>query len=482
MDFLDFHSANFLFFLLLLLLLFIFLKKGRLLLLAAANVVFYGYSGLGVLALFFLVTLATYIIVRLMADKGWRRLVWLGVGINLLNLGYFKYTYFVTQSAESVYRSLFRQTVEQSQQWFGWVPEEIILPIGISFYTFQLISYVIDVYRGDTKPTSSFIKFWVYISLFPQLVAGPIMRGNELLPQLDHLDQHRMRWSEVKLGVYFIVIGLIKKVMLADPIAGFVNPLFAQGDAIDGIQSWWAAYAFGFQIYFDFSAYSDMAMGIALLFGIRLILNFNSPYVSADPSEFWRRWHISLSRWIRDYVYIGLGGNRKGKSRTLINLLLAMVLSGLWHGAMWTFVLWGALHGVLLILHKWSLALNRWKWLERMRSLSVWRIVSIAVFFHITTWTWVFFRAESIDQAFFMTREMISVNWLQLLTSGPMLWIALLYLLHVIEYGIRQHEQRASMLWHRVPFPLRGVVYLVWMLAMFYFLKGESYEFIYFQF
>lgn len=481
MDFLDFHSANFLIFLILLWVLFIGLKKGRLLLLAAANVVFYGYSGLAVLALFFSVTLVTYIVVRLIHDKGWRELIWLGVAINVLNLGYFKYTYFVSNSADTIYRQIFQQGADNAPL-FGFIPQNIVLPIGISFYTFQLISYLVDVYRGDTKPTRSFVMFWVYISLFPQLVAGPIMRGNELIPQLEKIDQYRLRWSQVKLGVYFLVMGLIKKVMLADPIAGFVNPLFAQGETINALQSWWAAYAFGFQIYFDFSAYSDMAIGLALLFGIQLIINFDSPYISTNPSEFWRRWHISLSRWIRDYIYIGLGGSRKGKSRTLVNLMLAMVLSGLWHGAMWTFVLWGALHGILLILHKWSLKLNRWSWIQWIRDTAVYRVISIVVFFHIITWTWVFFRAESIGQAIHMTEQMLQVKWLELLLSGPMVWIALLYALHVIEYGIRHNEQRAAKVWHTVPFPIRSVVYVTWMLAMFYFLKGETYEFIYFQF
>lgn len=397
-----FHSPNFLFFFIALLIPVLCFRRSRIALLAIGNIVFYGASGLGVLAVFMFVTAITFACVHLM-KRGKRALFfWIGIALNLLNLGFFKYTVFVLTTLEgwTGLSGFVSQTFVSS----------IVLPVGISFYTFQLISYLIDVRRGDAEPTRSLLKFWVYISLFPQLVAGPIMRGNELLPQLDALPEKRIRWQEIKFGIYLFMIGLVKKVVFADSIAKQVDPLFAQGTAIDGVQSWLAAYAFGFQIYFDFSAYSDMALGLGFMLGIRLIINFNSPYISASPSEFWRRWHISLSRWIKDYIYIGLGGNRKGRVRVQLNLFAAMVISGLWHGAMWTFVLWGAVHGLLLILYKGTLWFNRWEWIHRVRGMLWYRVLAIAVFFHVVTWTWVFFRAESIDQAIHMTKEMLAVD------------------------------------------------------------------------
>jgi alginate O-acetyltransferase complex protein AlgI len=471
-----FHSPNFLIFFILLLLIFYSFKRGRIAILATANAVFYGATGWYVFVLFVTVTLLTFAAVHLMRRMGWKWPFWVGLLINLLNLTFFKYTLFIASTLDQ-----FIPGSRESFVW-EWLPAEIILPIGISFYTFQLISYLVDVYRGDIVPTKSFIKFWVYISLFPQLVAGPIMRGNELIPQLDGIEQRNIRWTEIKYGVYLVAVGLIKKVLLADPLSGFVNPLFAKGEAITAVESWWAAYAFGFQIYFDFSAYSDMALGFGYMLGIKLILNFKSPYISSNPGEFWTRWHISLSRWIRDYVYIPLGGNRKGPVRVQINLFAAMVLSGLWHGAMWTFVWWGALHGLLLILHKWSLALNRWTWIANLRRHAVYRVTAVVIFFHVITWTWVFFRAEGFAQALDMSRKMFFVNWVELLTSAPMIWIGALYLLHLLEYALRAHEHKAAVWWHNIPFPVRSTVYAVLIMLLIYFQKGETYEFIYFQF
>ncbi len=467
-----FHSPNFLVFFILLLIPILLFRRHRVWLLAVANIIFYGAAGLGVLAVFLCVTLITYLCMH-----GMKRntvFFWFGIGTNVLNLVFFKYTVFLLTTIEAWTGSSF---------WFSpSFAHSIVLPVGISFYTFQLISYLIDVRRGDLEPTRSFLKFWVYISLFPQLVAGPIMRGDELMPQLDELHTRRIRWSEIKFGVYLFMVGLIKKILLADPISEMVNPLFAKGMDINAVESWMASYAFGFQIYYDFSAYSDMALGLGYMLGVKLVLNFNSPYISSNPSEFWRRWHITLSRWIRDYIYIGLGGNRKGPVRVQLNLFAAMVISGLWHGAMWTFVLWGAVHGLLLIVYKGTLWFNRYQGIKWMRGTLGYRIAATVIFFHIVTWTWVFFRAENIDQALHMTKQMMFVSWPDLFMQPEMVWIGLFYLLHLLEWLMRRDEAKSAKWWHVVPFPVRSAVYAVMIFAVFYFQRGETYDFIYFQF
>jgi len=274
----------------------------------------------------------------------------------------------------------------------------------------------------------------------------------------------------------------MKKVILADNLDSIVNPLFADIPSLSPEQAWIAAYTFGFQIYFDFSAYSDMALGLGYLLGIRLIINFNTPYLSSNPSEFWTRWHISLSRWIRDYIYFGLGGNRKGPSRTHINLLLAMVISGLWHGAMWHFVIWGAVHGLLLILYKWTLELNRIDWILKLRQHWLYRIVAIVAFFHILTWTWVFFRAKNMSEALELTSLMLQVNVSALASHAYMPLVAGLFALHIFEYILRRYESVSGRVWHWIPAPLRGAVYAALLIIVFYNMKGETYDFIYFQF
>ncbi|CAM3460129.1 MBOAT family O-acyltransferase [Marinicrinis lubricantis] len=467
-----FHSPNFWIFFALLFIGYALFRKARIAILAIGNVIFYAASGWGMLAVFLFVTIATFLCVHGMKKSRW--LFWVGILLNIANLVFFKYTLFLLDTLKEI--------TGLSVGIYDSLASSIILPVGISFYTFQLLSYLIDVRRGDIVPTTSLVRFWVYISLFPQLVAGPIMRGDELIPQLDEIQQKKLRWSEIKYGLFLFVVGLLKKIALADPIAEIVNPLFAKGDAISSVESWIAAYGFGFQIYYDFSAYSDMAMGLGCILGIRLILNFDTPYLSASPTEFWKRWHISLSRWIRDYIYIGLGGNRKGPIRVQFNLLAAMLISGLWHGAMWTFVVWGGVHGLLQIVHKWSLKLNRLGWVEQLRKSKVYRVFAVLVFFHVITWTWVFFRAQSIGQAWDMTVKMIQMPMLELLKHPELVWMAALFLLHIVEYFIRHYEHKASKLWHYVPFPVRSAAYVLIVLVIFYLQKGEAYDFIYFQF
>jgi alginate O-acetyltransferase complex protein AlgI len=263
----------------------------------------------------------------------------------------------------------------------------IILPIGISFYTFNSMSYTIDIYRKRVKPARGMLEYAAFVALFPHLIAGPIVRYSDIDEQLRKL-HHRLTGEMAALGLWFLVIGLFKKVVIANALATHVDRLYGQHEALTVVSGWAAALGYSLQLYFDFSAYSDMAVGLALLLGLRFPQNFNSPYKALNPSDFWRRWHMSLSRWLTDYLYIPLGGNRKGKLMTLRNLFLTMFLGGLWHGAAWVFVLWGILHGLGLVVHRICAdagLVPPWKWLSRLLT------------FVFVVILWVPFRAGNID-------------------------------------------------------------------------------------
>ena len=271
----------------------------------------------------------------------------------------------------------------------------IILPIGISFYTFHTISYIVDSYRGTIKPTRSFPEFAAYVSLFSQLIAGPIVRFRTLEADLESLGEtSRTRW--LGRGVSFFIVGLVEKVIVADSLAAFVDPALAQYQHLSTAGTWLAMLGYTFQLYFDFSGYSTMAVGLGLMFGLRIPQNFNSPYKSRDPSEFWRRWHISLSTCLRDYLYIPLGGNRHGELQTYRNLMLTMLIGGLWHGASWTFVIWGAYHGALLSLHR--RFGGPWDRLDAAtRQVGMFILVLLG---------WVLFRATTFEMALSIFRRM----------------------------------------------------------------------------
>lgn len=267
----------------------------------------------------------------------------LSVCVNLGVLGVFKYFNFF---ADSLVTTLAQLGVEN----VSWTTLEIVLPVGISFYTFQTISYSIDVHRGDVEPSDRLLEFAAFVAFFPQLVAGPVERAKHLLPQF--FEERRIERKAVETGLTLFVWGLFKKTVVADNLAGIVDPIFADPGAMTTGDLAAGLLAFAFQIYGDFSGYSDMARGIARILGFEIMLNFNLPYFARTPSEFWERWHISLSSWLRDYLYIPLGGNRNGVAMTYRNLMLTMLLGGLWHGAAWTFVLWGAYQGGILVLYR----------------------------------------------------------------------------------------------------------------------------------
>jgi alginate O-acetyltransferase complex protein AlgI len=311
----------------------------------------------------------------------------LPITIDLLLLGFFKYTNFALSSTRDVAR------------WFGYelyFPAwNIILPVGISFYTFHTITYIVDSYRGTIKPTRNLFEFAAYVSLFSQLVAGPIVRFRQIEEDLESLGTaDRTRW--LALGVSFFMIGLVEKVLVADTLAEFVNKALKDYKSLSTYGTWLAVLGYTFQLYFDFCGYSDMAVGLGYMFGLRIPRNFNSPYKALDPSDFWQRWHISLSSCLRDYLYVPLGGNRYGVWKTYRNLMLTMLLGGLWHGANWTFVIWGAYHGVLLILHR--LGAPAW---DRLPAL-----LRQALFFVLVVIGWVFFRSDDMGMAWHLLHAM----------------------------------------------------------------------------
>jgi alginate O-acetyltransferase complex protein AlgI len=320
-------------------------KRTRLLFLTVTSYFFYGWWDYRFCALMLISTLIDYVAGKGIGASGDKRIRrrWLIMSIvsNLSLLGFFKYF------------DLTARTLNHAFSFFGaaepWIPLlHIVLPVGISFYTFQSMSYSLDIYLGAAEPARSFTDFACYVALYPQLIAGPIVRYRDLASQLVERTHTLAKFS---LGITFFVLGLAKKVILADGVAPLVSGAF-EAVAPDLFTAWTGLAAYAMQIYFDFSGYSDMAVGLGLMLGFRMPQNFNSPYKAVSITDFWRRWHISLSSWLRDYLYIPLGGNRLGPVRTYVNLFLTMLLGGLWHGANWTFVLWGGYHGVLLALER----------------------------------------------------------------------------------------------------------------------------------
>lgn len=309
-----------------------------------------------------------------------------GIIVNLSMIGYFKYANFFIDNLNVALESSIHL-------------ELIILPLAISFFTFQQITYLVDAYKGETKEYD-FLQYCLFVTFFPQLIAGPIVHHKEMMPQFSKESIYKLNSSNLAAGMTIFLLGLFKKVVIADSFALYATPVFdlaEGGESLTFFVAWGGAISYTFQLYFDFSGYSDMAIGLARMFGIKLPLNFNSPYKAVNIIDFWRRWHMTLSRFLRDYVYIPLGGNKKGKSRRYINLMITMLLGGLWHGAGWTFVAWGALHGLyLMINHAWrSLRITLGADLSKRTVLG--DLLSIIITFLAVVVSWVFFRAESFS-------------------------------------------------------------------------------------
>jgi D-alanyl-lipoteichoic acid acyltransferase DltB (MBOAT superfamily) len=328
-------------------------------------------------------------------NKSKRKLLMLlSIMANLGMLGYFKYTNFFYE----MYCNLSGRSFSSF---------DIFLPVGISFFTFQSMSYTIDVYRKQLIPLEKIQDFAFYISFFPQLVAGPIVRAKDFIPQI-----HKPLFVSNEMlgrGIFLIIAGLFKKAVISDYISvNFVDRIFDNPNLYSGIENLLGLYGYTLQIYCDFSGYSDMAIGIALLLGFHFNVNFDSPYQSASITEFWRRWHISLSSWLRDYLYISLGGNRKGKIRMYLNLIITMLLGGLWHGPSLRFVCWGALHGLGLALHKALMGLFPELKSSGNKMKPLWRTLGIVFTFHFVCFSWIFFRAESFEIATDMIKQIFT--------------------------------------------------------------------------
>ncbi|MEE0978039.1 MAG: MBOAT family protein [Muribaculaceae bacterium] len=325
---------------------------------------------------------------RVASPAGRKMIVALSVTLSLSVLGYFKYANFFLWN--------WNQMVQGNFQ-----PLDIILPVGISFYTFQSISYIVDVYRGSVKPTETWLEYLFFLSFFPALVAGPIVRADYFIPQIR--ERYKPTHAEVFAGFWMIVLGVVKKALIADYISQYNDLIFDNPTGYSGFESLMGVIGYTMQIYCDFSGYSDMAIGLALIMGFRLTANFDFPYQSKSLTEFWRRWHISLSSWLRDYVYIPLGGNRKGTLRTYLNNFLTMLIGGLWHGAAWKFVFWGAMHGVGLAVNK------ACKPITARFDGKVWfSVLSWCVTMLYVSLLWVFFRADSWTDSWLIIRNIFT--------------------------------------------------------------------------
>ncbi len=445
-------------------------RKRRLAVLAAFDCLFYLYAGLLDFGLFLGAALVSYFAARKMRHR--HRKVWAAAGIvlNLLNLAFFKYYYFLLGNLAKV-----------SRVPHALMSLKVVLPIGISFYTFQLVAYLVDVYRDEIQPIESFLDFWVFISFFGQVIAGPIMRAKDFAPQVEKVDEFHLSSERLRKGLLLFGVGLAKKLVLADSLGPLVDKYFARGQALSSIDVWIGAYLFAFQIYYDFSAYSDMALGIGRFFGFELTNNFDTPYLSQNPPEFWRRWHITLSTWVRDYLYIPMGGSRKGFTRGLCAVVAAMCISGLWHGASWTFVLWGLYHGLLSAAHRvWRKTMGK-----SVRSGPWTQALNTFGFMQLTIIGWVFFRVTNASDLWPLLGRMLTFRHRGV---GPhlLLYIALivgLYCLHVVEYLARKHAAALLTWWSvHIPAPIRGAMYAAAILALCIFLRPKASTFIYFQF
>ena len=413
------------------------------------------------------------------------RKLWLAVAVaaNLLTLGVFKYAYFALDVAN--------QLLAPWSRSLPAIPLQIILPLGISFFVFEFIHYVADVYKGD-KPVRSFVDFALFASFFPTQIAGPIKRYQLFIPQLAVAQKFSFKYLDE--GVSLILFGLFKKVLFADNLAVVVQSAFQHPELLSGLDLWLAVYAFAFQIYFDFSGYTDIARGSAHLLGYKVPPNFNLPYLAGSISDFWHRWHMSLSTWLRDYLFIPLGGSRFSRLLTYRNLFLTMLLGGLWHGAAMHFAIWGAYQGALLVLHKEFQRLTQsWQWLTQARNTRLFHCLSVALTFHAVCIGWVFFRAETAESALEIIRKLLFLvpgpadlpAWSLSLpsTQDPVIF-PLLPLVLLVLFSGQLVAERLSRAGESIKFPpafkAAYVAALISLLVLF--APDTSPRFIYFQF
>ena len=453
--------------------------RGQNWMLLVASYIFYGAWDWRFLSLVLFSTFMDFFLaIQIGKQKDARmRKVLLGISCcsSLGLLGFFKYFNFFARELTDLLGAIGLEFMKPTM--------DIVLPVGISFYTFQTMSYTIDVYRGRTQPVKNLGDFALYVAFFPQLVAGPIERSTHLIPQITN--PRTVRASDFSEGLWLILWGLFKKVVIADNMATIVNGLFAENPRVlTGPECWIAVYAFALQIYCDFSGYSAIARGVARWMGFHLTSNFLFPYFSATPSEFWTRWHISLSSWLRDYLYIPLGGNRAGVWKTYRNLLLTMLLGGLWHGAAWGFLAWGLVHGLLLIGYRMGEGRLWWRQgtpAPSSASLGLWRLPLALIFFHLVCVTWLFFRAKSIDQAGIMLGRMFTDfqgSTLAMFGISSIIFFGLPIVLLELWLFIRNDDLLPA----KQHWTVRSLVYSHFALMLLTFPPSQNHEFIYFQF
>jgi len=437
-----------------------------------SSYVFYAFFHAPYVLILMVSTVIDYYLGRkIFTSLGGKRKVYLYLSLvsNLGMLAYFKYASFFLEN--------FITLLEEFGLYYDPIAWSIILPVGISYYTFQTLSYSIDIYRGDLEPSDSILDFAFFVAFFPQLVAGPIVRASQFLPQAKEEIRGAFNKDKFVWGLYLLTIGLFGKIVIADTIAApIVDAVYGSAKSASFLDAWVGTIAFSCQIFFDFSGYSLAAIGVAMCYGFSLPDNFRYPYAAAGFSDFWRRWHISLSSWLRDYLYISLGGNRRGEFRTYTNLFITMLLGGLWHGAAWTFIVWGALHGIFLIG-------------ERLLDSVITRISSIfgqgALIFGVLTtyilvcFTWVPFRAGSIHDAYVIGSTMLSPSIPDSIPSNYIVLLGTMTIILVYQFCAR--DSNLESVFSKVPKWIR--VFLIgFALFLIFASRGEQRAFIYFQF
>ena len=435
----------------------------------AFSLYFYYKSSAWFFMLLIITSVLDWCLSRIMSDtrKLWKRrlCLWLSIGMSLSILGFFKYANFFLWN--------WNQMVEGNFQ-----PLDIILPVGISFYTFQSISYIVDVYKGRVSPTETWIEYLFFLSYFPALVAGPIVRADYFLPQIQNRD-HASR-EEMAAGLWLIILGLVKKAVVADYIAQYNDLIFASPTGYSGLESLMGVVGYVVQIYCDFSGYSDMAIGISAIMGFRLTQNFDFPYKSRNLTDFWRRWHISLSTWLRDYVYIPLGGNRRGTLRTYVNNFLTMLVGGLWHGAAWKFIIWGGMHGVGLIVHK---ALR--PWLVKIPDTWPVKAASWTLTMAYVSFLFIFFRAASFEDAWLIIRNIFGnfdIAYLAPFVRVRYVWLIFVAMIIAVHSLPTRWINAAGDWFVRAPFGAKLAVFIVAVQLVVQFMSEDVMPFIYFQF
>lgn len=486
----NFYSVEFFYFsFITVVLYFLFPPRLGTVFLVLAGFFFYGQYSIAHALLLAASTAITYSICQVMSGKEdgrtKRKLLLLSLTYNIGILFIFKYFNF--------FNGIVASLATHAGVSYRIPALQMALPVGISFYTFLLLAYSIDVYRGSIIHERNIARFTLFVSFFPKILAGPIERGRDFLPQLQ--GPHKVDWQGVTWGIKLIVWGLFKKLVIADRLAAFVDPVFATPAEYTGLSLTIAALFYSFQIYADFSGYTDIAIGLSQIIGFRIADNFNRPYAAASVSEFWRRWHISLSAWLRDYLYIPLGGNRVSNLRRWFNVLIVFLLCGLWHGASWTFIVWGAIHGIYIVFGLASQNLRRWfasvTGLDRLPALH--RGLRILITFVLVTIAWVFFRANSIHDGFYIVSHLFS-NWSAV--SDPAFLKKAIFMGHtamqfsialaslafmIIVHYIERHETMRTMFAGK-PLWLRWSFYYIFVTGILLLGSSGTEKFIYFQF